>query len=225
MNRAQYLIYVVCGLAVFANPCGKLEAAEKKAPEVRVEQEAVTKLSPILIYDEHNRLEITIEEAGKYHGDICICFTIAFRATRLAISRLWRGEIPRRGDFKIVSALPTPGSRDAFEFITRVVTREKGEDFKFKMPEGADIRTMSKDNFTFTFIRKSSNEQINIRVKETVFPEGYFELRNKVIGNVPRPPTSHEERIFKQAKQKLTDSLLYFLPENKIFDFEIVSPD
>lgn len=224
MNRAKYFIYLVCVLAVFVSPFGKIEAAEKKAAEVRVEQEAVTKLSPILIYDEDNRLEITIEEAGKYHGDMCICFTIAFRATKLAISQLWRDEIPRRGDFKIVSALPTPGSKDAFEFITRVVTREKGEDFKFKMPKGKDIKNMSKDNFTFTFIRKSSNEQINIRVREAVFPEGYFELRNKVTCNIPVPATPDEERIFKQAKQKLTDSLLYFWPENKIFDFEIVSP-
>ncbi|MCK4446332.1 MAG: hypothetical protein KAW56_04545 [Candidatus Marinimicrobia bacterium] len=222
MNKTKYVIYLVCLLAVFVSPFGKSEAASKKAVEVKVEQKAVTKLSPILIYDEDKLLEITIEEAGKYHGDICVCLTIAFRATQFAISQLWRDEIPRRRDFKIVSALPTPGSKDAFEFITRVITRKKGEDFKLKMPKGTNIKNISKDNFTFTFIRKSSNEQIKILVKGTVFPEGYFELRKRVKFNIPIPATPDEVRTFKQTKQKLRDSLLYFWTVNKIFDFEIV---
>ena len=224
MKKAKHLIYLICLLAVFVSPYKKIEAADKKAAEVKVEQKAATKLFPILIYDEDKLLEITIEEVGKYHGDICVCLTIAFRATQLSISQLWSGEIPRRGDFKIISALPTPGSKDAFEFITRVITRKKGTDFDFKLLEGTDKKNMAKDNFTFTFIRKSTNKQIKIRVKEAVFPEGYFELRNKVKFNIPIPATPDEERTFKQVKQKLRDSLLHFWPANKIFDFEIVSP-
>jgi formylmethanofuran dehydrogenase subunit E len=224
MKKAKYMIYLTCLLAVFVSPFGKIEAADNKTAEVKVEQKAVTKLSPILIYDEDKLLEITIEDAGKYHGDICVCLVIAFRATKLAISQLWKGEIPRRGDFKIVSVLPTSGSQDAFEFITRIITRKKGEDFKLKIPKETDIKNMSKDNFTFTFIRKSSNEQIKIQVKGEVFPEGYFELRKKVKFNIPTPATPEGKRTFKQAKQKLKDSLLYFWSADKIFDFEIVSP-
>jgi formylmethanofuran dehydrogenase subunit E len=215
MKKAKYLIFLMCSLAVFVSHYKKIEAADNKA---------ATKLSPILIYDEDNLLEITMEEVGKYHGDICVCLTIAFRATQLAISQLWKGEIPRRGDFEIISALPTQGSRDAFEFITRVITRKKGTDFDLKLPEGTDRKNMAKENFTFSFIRKSSNEQIKVRVKEAVFPEGYFELRNKVKFNIPIPATPDEERTFKQVKQKLRDSLLYFWPANKIFDLEMVPP-
>ena len=224
MKKAKYLIHLTCLLAVFVSPYKKIEAADKKAAEVKVEQKAVAKLSPILIYDEDKLLEITIEEVGKYHGDICVCLTIAFRATQLAISQLWRGEIPRRGDFKIISALPTPGSKDAFEFITRVITRKKGTDFDLKLPEGTDNRNMAKDNFTFTFVRKSTHELIRIQMNEEVFPEGYFELRNKVTFSIPISATPDEERTFKQVKQELRDSLLYFWPANRIFDFEIVSP-
>jgi len=224
MKKAKYLIYLTFLIAVFVNTFGKIEAADKKAAEVRSEQKAVTKLSPILIYDEDNLLEITIEDAGKYHGDICLCLTIAFRATKFAISKLWKDEIPKRGDFKIISALPTPGSKDAFEFITRTVTRKKGEDFKLKLPKESDIKNISKDNFSFTFIRKSTNEQIKIWVREEVFPKRYFELMKKVKFNIPISATPDEERRFKQAKQKLIDSLLYFWQANKIFDFEIDSP-
>lgn len=224
MKKARHVIYLTCLLTVFLSPFGKIEAADKTVAEVRVEQKAATKLSPILIYDEDKLLEITMEEVGEYHGDICVCLTIAFRATQLAISQLWRGEIPSRGDFKIISALPTPGSKDAFEFITRVITREKGTDFDIKLPEGTDRKNMAKDNFTFTFVRKSTNELIKIQMNEEVFPEGYFELRNKVTFSIPISATPDEERTFKQVKQKLRDSLLYFWPANRIFDFEIVSP-
>lgn len=215
MKKAKYLIYLICLLAVFVSPYKEIEAEDKKA---------AIKLSPILIYDEDKLLEITVEEVGKYHGDICVCLTIAFRATQLAISQLWGGEIPRRGDFKIISALPTPGSKDAFEFITRVITRKKGTDFDLKLPGGTDRKNMAKDNFTFTFVRKSTNELIKIQMNEAVFPEGYFELRNKVKINIPIPATPDEERTFKEFKQKLRDSLLYFWPADKIFNFEIVSP-
>jgi len=224
MKKIKQLIYLIYLLAVFVSPFGKIEAADEKAAEVRIEQKAATKLSPILIYDEDKLLEITIEEVGKYHGDICVCLTIAFRATQLAISQLWRAEIPRRGDFKIISALPTPGSKDAFEFITRVITRKKGTDFDLILPEGTDKKYMANDNFTFTFVRKSTNELIKIQMNEAVFPEGYFELRNKVTFSIPISSTPDEERTFKQVRQKLRDSLLYFWPANKIFDFEIVSP-
>lgn len=224
MKKTKQLIYLIYLLAVFVSPFGEIEAADEKGAEVRVEQKAATQLSPILIYDEDKLLEITIEEVGKYHGDICVCLTIAFRATQLAISQLWRDQIPRRGDLKITSALPTPGSKDAFEFITRVITRKRGADFDLKLPEGTDKKSMVKDSFTFNFVRKSSNEQIKIIVKDTVFPEGYFELRNKVKFDIPIPATPEEEKTFKQTKQKLTDLLLYFWPTNKIFDIEIVLP-
>ncbi|MCD6569913.1 MAG: hypothetical protein J7L53_04345 [Deltaproteobacteria bacterium] len=156
MKKIRYMIYLMGLLAVFVSPFGKIEAIDKKHGEVAVEQRAVIKLSPILIYDKDELLEITIEDVGKYHGDICVCLTIAFRATQVAISQLWGSEIPKRGDFKIISGLPTPGSKDAFEFITRVITRKGGKDFKLQLLEGTDIKNMSRDNFTFAFIRKST---------------------------------------------------------------------
>ena len=123
------------------------------------------KLRPISIYDEENLLKLSIEDVGKYHGDICLCALVAFRATQLAIAELWKparlsekeagkDEIPRRGDFRIISALPTQGSQDCFEFITRVKTRR---DFTLKSPDGTNIKNFSGDNWAFTFIRISVN--------------------------------------------------------------------
>ena len=177
----------------------------------------MSELSPIMIYDEEDLLEISIEDVGKYHGDVCLCLTLAYRAIQFAISQLWQDEISKRGNFEIISACPTPGSRDCFEFITRVITREKGNDFKLEIPTGTDIENMISDNFTFTFIRKSTGDSIRIRTREELFPDGFFELRN--IVKYGKTYTTEEEDNFWAIKQELKQKFMT-LSANDIFVFE-----
>jgi len=185
-------------------------------------------LTPISIYDKENLLQISIEDVGKYHGDICPCLIAGFRATQLAISQLWKDEIPKREDFKIISAFPGQGSQDAFEFITRVKTRG---DFKLELPEGTDIVNISKNNWVFIITRKSTGlprktsgllrgEQIKIWLKEEVFPEGlkqYFDLRKKV--KFEKTATLEEKEAFKSAVKKLKQRFVSW-PADRLFDFK-----
>ncbi len=171
----------------------------------------------ISIYDEDDLLELSIEDAGKYHGDICPCLIVGFRATQLTISQLWGNEIPKREDFKIISALPSQGSQDAFEFITRVKTRK---DFELKLLEGTSIADLLLKNWTFTFIRKSTGEQISIWLKKDVFPESpkkFFKLRRKA--RFDESATSEDKEAFKLAKQEFKKRLMK-LPLDKLFGFE-----
>ncbi len=175
---------------------------------------AKTNLNPISIYDEDNLLELSIEDAGKYHGDICPCLVVGFRAIQLAISQLWGNEIPRREDFKIISALPGQGAQDAFEFITRVKTRK---DFELNLPDGTSIADLSLKNWAFTFIRKSNEKQVNIWLKNNAFPEGpekFFELRKKTEFNESAILKNKEK--FKLAKQEFKKRLIK-LPLSKLF--------
>ncbi len=168
----------------------------------------------ISIYDEDDLLELSIEDAGKYHGDICPCLIVGFRATQLTISQLWGNEIPKREDFKIISALPSQGSQDAFEFITRVKTRK---DFILELPEGTSIADLSLKNWAFTFIRKSNGERVNIWLKKNAFPEGpgkYFELRK--IAEFNESATLKDKKRFKLAKQEFKKRLMK-LPLDKLF--------
>jgi len=175
------------------------------------------KLLPILIYDEENLLKISIADVGKYHGDVCPCLIVGFRATQLAISQLWKDGIPKREDFKIMSAFPGRGSQDAFEFITRVKTRD---DFTLQLPPETDIANISKDNLVFTFIQKSTGEQIKIWLKEEVFPGGaeeFFKLRKKA--KFEKTTTLENKKAFESAKQELKKALMN-LPLDKLFGFE-----
>ncbi len=216
MNKVKSMIYFVCLLLTFSF-FTKIESAESSLTEVVTEQKVISKLSPILIYDEDDLLEISIEDVGKYHGDVCLCLTLAFRATQLAISQLWQDEISKRGDFKIISACPTPGSKDCLEFITRVITRGNGNDFKLELPTGTDIENMTSDNFAFLFIRKSTNDFIRIRMKEGLFPDGFFELRK--IVKYGKKFTAEEEESFWATKRELIQKFMT-LPIMSIFVVE-----
>lgn len=176
-------------------------------------EKVTTEILPVFVYDEGNLLEITIEDVGKYHGDICPCLLAGFRVTQFAISQLWKDEIPERKDFRIVSAFPGQGSQDAFEFITRAKTRG---DFTLELPEGTSALSTTVDNWAFSFVRKSTDERVRIRFKKEVFPERFFELRKKVE---EQAATSEEKGAFGRARQELKDRLMS-LPANELFGFQ-----
>jgi len=72
----------------------------------------------VLIYDEAELLDISLEEASTPHGHICPCVAIAFRSTLRAFPEedLWDG-IPQRGDIKIIGAHPSDGHEMTFEYL------------------------------------------------------------------------------------------------------------
>ena len=187
-----------------------------------------SELLPISIYDEEELLKISLEDVGKYHGDICPCVVIGFRVTQFAISQLWkparpleegagRDEIPKRKDFRIISKFPGQGSQDAFEFITRAKTRG---DFILELPEGTDAANISLDNCVFIIIRKSTGKQIKIWLKEEVFPEGsekFFDLRKKA--KFDETATQKDKEAFEAAKQELKQRFMDWQTD-ELFDFE-----
>ena len=204
------ILIFTCAFAELTDFSAQVGEIEGKA----VGEEEETKLPPILIYDEKNLLEISIEDIGKYHGDICPCVVIGFRATRLAISKLWGDEIPKRNDFEVISKSPTLGTQDAFDFITRAKTgMNRQGDFRIELPKGTNFENLSRDNFVFVFIRKSTGDSIEIRIKEEVFPEGHFELRKKVKS---KRATRQEKEAFKSTQRELKYRLMN-LPSNELF--------
>ena len=178
------------------------------------------KLAPILIYDricfEKVPLEISIEDIRKYRGNICPGVVFSFRATQLAISQLWKDEIPERGDFEIISTCPFPCSQASFEFLTRAVTREGGKNFKIELPKGTDIKNITKDNFVFIIIRKSTGDSIKIRLREELFSERFFQLRKKKIEGRATP---EEIKELKSIKQEFTHTFMN-LPMDRLFESE-----
>lgn len=180
-------------------------------------------LEPIVITDDGTEIEITIDDITEYHGGICVCGGCAFRASQLGISEIWGGEIPARDDIRIVSRLPTPGSRDCFQYITgtgaEIETKTKGE-YGIILSDGTEVTNLTNknlkglskdntpDNFRFDVCRKSTGECFEAAVKEGVFPDDYFELRKKVKYGIPEDATSEEKALFKSEWEAVRDKFL-----------------
>ena len=156
------------------------------------------------IYDGEELLDITIEDVGKYHGEgeieICPCVACAFRSTQRAFSEeeLWGG-VPHRGDMKIISAHPSDGHRMTFEYILNST-----DDVVIQSP--TDIINITADNYVYSYINKTTNESITLRVKESIFPERFFELRTKKkLGTA----TPEEKKALKLLWGKLKEKAMY----------------
>nr|QNO51647.1 hypothetical protein JFJFMGFI_00046 [Methanosarcinales archaeon ANME-1 ERB6] len=170
----------------------------------------------IPIYNDSQLLDLSIEEVGAYHGDVCICLVLGFRGTQLAIGDLWdvyEGEMPHQGDFKVIAASPTKGIRDAFRYIMNAT----GDDYVVDLPPGTNIKNLTQDNFRATIIRKSTGESVTIQVKEGVFPDGFFELRKKVKFGIPENATAEEKKAFKLLWTKTREKALY-KPMDRVFE-------
>ncbi|NOR77081.1 MAG: hypothetical protein GQ523_01310 [Methanophagales archaeon] len=171
----------------------------------------------VQIYDGDELLTITIEDAGKYHGEgvveICPCVASAFRSTLRAFSEgeLWNGT-PHQGDVKINSGHPSDGHVMTFEYIL-------GSTEDITIDEGADIVNITADNYVYTFTRKSTNDSVTLRVKEELFPERFFELRTKCKlakkgkGAVTKEQKKELELLWGELKEKLM-----YKPVDSIFE-------
>ncbi len=113
-----------------------------------------------------------------------------YRAMGDAIDNLWEGEAPRRSDIKIISKLPTQAAEQVIQVIIGQSEgdappewiSEKPGKYEINAPEGTGEKDLKAENFEFTFVNMRSGKEYVWKAEEEIpgiFPEGYFELRNK----------------------------------------------
>ena len=176
--------------------------------EISANREISTFVLQIYDYDGETLLNITIEEVGEYHGEICPCVASAFRATQLALSKF---EKPVRGDIEVICAHPSRGHKHTFEYIFG------SENLRIELPAGTDIVNLSVENYAYTFIQKSSGYEVHVEAREDIFPERFFDLRKKCKTGTATP---EEKKAFKYAKEDLKSAFLY-LPEARVFVYNV----
>ena len=151
----------------------------------------------ITIYDNDELLNISISEVQQACGDSC-CVAAAFRATQTAFCE-WDG-IPVRGKTEIISAQPSNGSIGTFEYILG-----SSDYVTVDLPQGTSKLNLTLENFHYRFIDTSTDDIVVIDVKESTFPDGFFEFRKKCKENTATP---EEKAEFKLMKDELRDTLL-----------------
>lgn len=228
-NKKKILMSTFLTMALLITSLVKPEVAEAHNPGAAPPPEI--DILPISVYDKDKLVEITLDDVTDYHGkrtgkesSKCPCTVWAFRASQIAIEKLWGDTIPQREDIKIISSVPSGGSMHCFELITANVPKSsdgtlKGE-FSIVLPDGSKVEDLSnkninnlsvnnsEENYTITVIKNSTNESIVLPVKEGVFPEKYFELRKKVHFNKPEAPTNEENEEFIKKWAEVRDKFL-----------------
>jgi sirohydrochlorin ferrochelatase len=177
----ENLTYAYDGSALTPHP-NVAEWIEIVAAEETVDQ-------TLQIYDEQgDLLNISLDDVGAAHGHICPCVAAAFRASQIAF--LAWGGIPERGNLEIVSAHPSDGHTETFEYILN-----SSDDVTVELPEGTDIVNLTAENYNYRFIEKSSGDVVVVSVKEHLFPDGFFDMRQRCKTGVATPDEKSGLRV------------------------------
>ncbi|MGQ9515407.1 MAG: FmdE family protein [Thermoproteota archaeon] len=179
-------------------------------------------LGTIQVWDESTTLKervlnnLTIDAMIQYFGigDSPIMYYV-WRASKVALAELWPGEIPSRSDIRVITAHPTRGAADAIEFITRAKSRWE---LFIDAPPGTSGIVQTSANWVFTFVRISTGQAIEIRVNETVWPNGYHEMANAYRTKLAsgETPTKEETAEYKAAMKKIKNAFIT-LPDEQLF--------
>lgn len=101
-------------------------------------EQVATRCAPILLRDplaellgfkEQGRYQITLEDAGRYAGHLCPTVATAFELAREGLSRLYRDELPVRGDVSVkVHSAPDVFANGPVGRIVGYITGAAGAD-------------------------------------------------------------------------------------------------
>lgn len=142
----------------------------------------------IIIRDNQDLIEIDFEDIKKYHGRGFLAMAaVTFKAMQAAFEALFHDKPPSREDISINSGHPGKGVRDAFEMVTRAVTRNAytidTNKPNARLNPGVDI------SYSFDIIAKDGS-RAEIALKEGILPDRFFEL----FKEVRKTPSSIDEQ-------------------------------
>ncbi len=133
--------------------------------------EAARNLPPLeVIQDDESRL-ITLCDAYEFHGNACPGATMAFMALRYGLELLYDDQVPDVDDLVILTRAPG-GPMDLFDLVM------KGNDPSGRTWPPSNM-VGSADNFVFQFIRKSTMQTVTFGLRDGLWPEDWFDLREK----------------------------------------------
>jgi len=153
------LIFLLLALALSA------QAKEVVCPP------AAAQLAPLKYTVDGEPRTLALCDVYRFHGGVCPGATMAFRAVGYGLELLFGDEIPELADLLIISKAPG-GPMDLFDLMI------KGDNPALRTwpPTGM---TNSADNFSFQFLDKSKLKMVTVELKQGLWPDDWFVLRDK----------------------------------------------
>ncbi|MCK9338004.1 MAG: hypothetical protein M0P43_09260 [Arcobacteraceae bacterium] len=149
----------------------------------------------------------------QYHQDTNYAMlAITFKGLQGAL-KMFQNGILQRKNIKILSAHPGTGVRDAFEFVTRVVTNNA-----FTLDCTLPYATYNPHKqMGYYFEISNGNNTVNLTLKEGVLMPEFFEFFEKLQN---KTATKKEINKFTDLKKSIEKKVLKKSPD-KIFEFEV----
>lgn len=148
---------------------------------------------------EEEPVEIGFPMVAAYHGQSALAMAaIVFQAQRAAFAVLSPETIPARRDISIVSGHPGPGVRDAFEFVTRAVTRGAYSVDRTLL----DARFVPGHDISYSFRISVGERTVEMALLPGVLPERFFELV------FTRDRTTAQEHELSALKRSIAEDVL-----------------
>jgi hypothetical protein len=174
-------------------------------------------MSKIYIRDGKETLEIGFEEVRKYHGNLALmAVAVGFRSQQAAFQELFGDEAPQRKEISILSGHGGPGFRDAFEFVTRAVTRGAYQvDVNYPQAQYDPHRAQG-----YVYVISSSDgKSAEVSLKEGFLPLAFYDYLKK-----GREGTMTEEdvEVFTELKLSLSKRAME-LPQDELLTVKRIS--
>lgn len=179
----------------------------------------------IVIKDHQDTIEISFEDIEKYHGQGFIAMAaVTFKAMQAAFDALFPDGPPQREEISILTGHPGQGVRDAFEMVTRAVTRGNytidTKRTQARLNPNADM------SYSFDIIA-IDGRRAEVVLKEGVLPNRFFELF-QMVRRVPRSKKDQQEldrlkREFDRLKRGIAAQILV-KATSELFTVKVISP-
>lgn len=172
----------------------------------------------IQIYDGDDLLTFAFADVERYHGQGSIGgAALGFKVLEAGLAALCDGRPPRRDELTIVSGHPGPGFRDAFELVTRAVTRGALR-VDTTLPDG---RHNPFHEHAYSFAIGAERGSVEIVLRAGLIPHRFFELWH-LVGN--GTATADERRELIYVKRAVADDALARSAE-ELFAIEVKQRD
>ncbi|OXM84996.1 hypothetical protein [Paenibacillus rigui] len=174
-------------------------------------------MSVIYVLDDTDRLEIGFEDIRKYHGGLALmAVAVGFRSLQAAFAELFGSEAPQRKAISIVSGHAGPGFRDAFEYVTRAVTRGAYE-VKVDYP-AAQYDPHRAQSYAFV-ISSADGSSVEVALKDNFLPMKFYDFLAKGRAGTM---TEEEKEEFRDLKWSLSKKA-QALPQEELLSVKRIS--
>lgn len=163
------------------------------------------KPSIVQILGEEEPITIGFEAVTAYHGQSALAMLgIIFQGLRASLAELSPDRPVPRAGITVVSGHPGPGVRDAFEFVTRAVTRQ-AYTVDRTLP---DSRFNPHADMSYSFRISSGDRTVAAALKPGILPDRFFYLIKPDSG----ARSAAETAEFSQLKRDIAAKVLALPP-------------